>query len=60
MKDGSVDTSTHSLECYAPPVKLGLGENVRRDRDELVVADNGGFFSVDTYLTTRGSSKRVG
>lgn len=58
LKDGSVDTTTHSLECYAPPVRLGLGENVRRERDELVVSDTGGFFGVDTYLTTRGSSKR--
>ncbi|GMH61496.1 hypothetical protein TrST_g9073 [Triparma strigata] len=59
LTDGTIDSANHNLECFQPPVKLHLGENVKKASDELVPAANGAFITVDTYLTTRQSSRRM-
>ncbi|GMH55700.1 hypothetical protein TL16_g01972 [Triparma laevis f. inornata] len=58
LTDGTIDSANHNLECFQPPVKLHLGENIKRASEELVPAVNGAFLTVDTYLTTRQSSRR--
>ncbi len=59
-EDESTDTTTQSLECYEPPVRLHLGNTVKKRKgDELIVATNGAFLSVDTYLTSRAEEKMM-
>lgn len=53
LNDGNIDTGGHTLEALQPPVVLTLGENAKKEADELAPAANGAFFSIDTYLTMK-------
>lgn len=56
FQDQEIDTSSHSIECFEPPVKLHLGEGIggkKKPSDELVTATCGGFIGVDVHLTSR-------
>eukprot|EP00520_Triparma_pacifica_P015521 CAMPEP_0118663060 /NCGR_PEP_ID=MMETSP0785-20121206/17187_1 /TAXON_ID=91992 /ORGANISM="Bolidomonas pacifica, Strain CCMP 1866" /LENGTH=347 /DNA_ID=CAMNT_0006556693 /DNA_START=57 /DNA_END=1096 /DNA_ORIENTATION=- len=43
LNDGNIDSGSHSLEALEPPVCLTLGENVKKEKDELQPSRNGAF-----------------